>query len=212
MPVDFNLYLITDRKQVRSGNLPDAVEQALRGGIKAVQLREKDLCSRDLYELALELRRVTRRYNARLLINDRVDIALAVDADGVHLPENGIAADLARKLLPTPRLIGVSCHNLSGAITAQQNSADFITFGPVFRTPSKASYGDPVGLEKLAEAANTLSIPVFGLGGVTRENTLEVIAVAGGVAMISEILAAENPMEAAAELQTVLHNSDKEFP
>lgn len=209
--IDFNLYLITDRKQVRNGNLPDTVEKALQGGVRAVQLREKDLSSRDLYDLSLELRRLTRLYNARLLINDRIDIALAVDADGVHLPENSIPADQARKLLTPSKLIGVSCHNLTGAQTAQENGADFITFGPVFHTPSKGVYGEPVGLDKLSEAALNLSLPVFALGGVKTGNIPEVIACgAYGVAMISGILAAENPMYAASALIESLKNSVKE--
>lgn len=207
----FNLYLITDRKQVRNGTLLDAVEKALMGGIKAIQLREKDLSSSELYGLALELRAITARFNARLLINDRIDIAIAVDADGVHLPENGIPADQVRKILPSSRLIGVSCHNLSGAVAAQKNGADFITFGPLFMTPSKAVYGDPVGLAKLAEAASALSIPVFGLGGIKRDHIASVLAAgARGIAMISEIIAAENPMAAGAEIIKILQASKKE--
>lgn len=213
MPVDFNLYLITDRKQVRNADLSTAVEQALQGGVRAVQLREKDLCSRELFELALELRNLTRRFNARLLINNRIDIALAIDADGVHIPENGITADQARKLLPSPKLVGVSCHNLPGALAAQQNGADFITFGPVFHTPSKAVYGKPVGIELLTETAMALSIPVFGLGGIEAENISSVIkAGASGVAMISTILAAKNPRDAAATVRALLQNNGTESP
>lgn len=212
MPVDFNLYLITDRKLVKSGNLPGTVEQALQGGVKAVQLREKDLCSRDLYTLALQLRALTRQFSARLLINDRIDIARAVDADGVHLPENGIPADQARKLLDPSRLIGVSCHTLEGALAAELAGADFITFGPVFATPSKALYGDPAGLAQLGAVASALSIPVFGLGGIKLANLHSVISAGtAGVAVISEIIAAEDPTAAARATLALLDCTRKEL-
>lgn len=207
--VGFNLYLITDRKQVRNGDLIAAIEQALQGGVRAVQLREKDLSSGDLYELALELRRLTRLFDARLLINDRIDIALAVDADGVHLPETGIPAAQARKLLPPEKLIGVSCHNLTGALAAQQNGADFITFGPVFHTPSKAAYGEPVGLGMLAETAKALTIPVFALGGIKGGDIKRVMKTgAYGVALISAILASDNP---STSTQSILKAVTKTF-
>jgi thiamine-phosphate pyrophosphorylase len=203
--IDFNLYLITDRKQVKTGNLTDAVEKALQGGVRAVQLREKDLSSRELYELAVELRRITSRFKAKLFINDRLDIALAVDADGVHLAENSIPADQARKLLSPEKLIGVSCHNLQGAVAAEKNGADLITFGPIFQTPSKAIYGEPVGLEKLAAAASALSIPVFGLGGIKADNISSVLtAGAFGIALISDIIAADNPMQSTSRIIDIL--------
>lgn len=207
MPVDFDLYLITDRHQVSCGDLPAAVEQALRGGVRAVQLREKDLSSRDLCQLARELRKLTRHHGARLLINDRIDVALAVDADGVHLPENGMPLRQARQLLPT-KLIGVSCHNLAGAQAAQNGGANFITFGPIFSTPSKACYGPPVGLEQLAKAVAGASIPVFGLGGIDHQNLREVLDHgAAGVALISAILAAEEPQRAAETIRAAMRGA-----
>ncbi|HEX9024513.1 MAG TPA: thiamine phosphate synthase, partial [Geobacteraceae bacterium] len=142
--VDFNLYLITDRNGSGGRPLLHVVEEALKGGVRAVQLREKDLNSRELLELALAMRKLTGAYGARLFINDRLDIALAVDADGAHLGEQSIPADMARKVLGGDRLIGVSCHGSAGATAAQDAGADFITYGPVFHTPSKAAYGPPV--------------------------------------------------------------------
>lgn len=197
--VDFTLYLITDRHQARAGDLADLVEEALQGGVRAVQLREKDLRPDELYGLACQLRRITVAYGAKLLINDRIDIALAVNADGVHLPESGIPAAAARKILGPGRLIGVSCHSMSSAACAQRDGADFITFGPVFSTPSKAAYGDPQGVARLAETASSLQIPVFGLGGITTEKIPQVMA-AGvrGIALVSAIMAAGDPQSAAA--------------
>jgi thiamine-phosphate pyrophosphorylase len=202
---DFNLYLITDRKQTRGGSLTHAVEAALRGGVKAVQLREKDLSSRGLYEAALEMRSLTARHGARLFINDRIDIALATGADGVHLGGESMPVSAARKVLGKEKLIGVSCHGRESALAAQEEGADFITFGPVFYTPSKARYGEPVGLAALQETAGLLSIPVFALGGIKKQNIAEVMARgACGIALISAIIAAEDPEREAAELLSVL--------
>lgn len=209
--IDFNLYLITDRRQTGDRELCGVVEEALRGGVKAVQMREKDLTSREMYELAYELRKLTSRYDARLFINDRVDIALAVDADGVHLGGESIPIYRARKVLGEKRLIGVSCHNQVTAITAQEKGADFITFGPVYHTPSKAAYGEPLGLKRLEEVASLLQIPVFALGGIKPDKVAEVIATGvHGVSLISAVLAAESPRDAARELVTQLPEATEE--
>jgi thiamine-phosphate pyrophosphorylase len=203
--IDFNLYLITDRKNSRVRELSLVIEEALKGGVKAVQLREKDLSSRELYETAYELRKLTSHYGARLFINDRVDIALAVDADGVHLGNASIPIHRARKILGEKRLIGVSCHNRISAIAAEEMGADFITFGPVFYTPSKAVYGDPVGIGKLSTITDLLQIPVFALGGLNRDTIPQAIA-AGihGVALVSAIMAADNPREETKALLSLL--------
>ena len=209
--IDFNFYLITDRLQTRDRDLLQVVEQALKGGVRAVQVREKDLSSRELYELAYELRKLTARYDARLLINDRADIALAVDADGVHLGEKSLPIHRARKVLGERMLIGVSCHNQISAITAQEKGADFITYGPVYYTPSKAVYGKPVGLERLQEVVELIQIPIFALGGINAGNAHEVIAGgASGIAAVSAILKADNPREAATELIALLPSLEDE--
>ena len=203
--IDFNLYLITDRQGCRGRNLVTVVEEALKGGVKAVQLREKDLSSRELYQLAQEMRDITSRYGARLFINDRIDIALAVDADGVHLGHGSIPIQSARQLLGEEKLIGVSCHGRESAVAAQEKGADFITDGPVFHTPSKAPYGSPVGIGSLREVTSRLRIPVFALGGITGRNTRQVIdAGAHGIALISAVIAAENPREEAKKLLALL--------
>ena len=148
--VGFSLYLITDRRQVPPGRtLTETVRAALEGGVKAVQLREKDLPAAELYPLALELRALTREYGAKLLVNDRIDVALAVGADGVHLGGHSLPTAAARQLLGPNRLIGVSTHRPEEIAAAQRDGADFVTFGPVFHTPSKAAFGEPVGLDQL---------------------------------------------------------------
>jgi thiamine-phosphate pyrophosphorylase len=192
--VDFSLYLITDRMQTAGRSLPAVVADALRGGLRAVQLREKDLASGQLLELAFELRQLTREYGAKLLINDRIDVALAAGADGVHLGKAGLPVPEARRMLGSERLIGYSAHSADEALQAQLDGADFVTLGPVYPTPSKAQYGEPLGLSALSEAVRVVTIPVFALGGVKQASVAEVLSAgAHGVALISAIMAAPDP-------------------
>lgn len=203
--IDFNLYLITGRGETLGRNLEFVVEEALRGGVRAVQLREKDLGTKELYETAYELRRLTSRYGAKLFINDRVDVALAVDADGVHIGASSLPIYKVRKLLGERKLIGVSCHNQVQAITAQEMGADFVTFGPVYFTASKAAYGDPVGLELLETVTHMLQIPVFALGGISQKNCAEVVTCGvRGIALISAVMSAPEPRHAAKALLALL--------
>lgn len=194
-PIDFNLYLITDRHQVPAGRtLIETIEGALEGGVRAVQLREKDLTAAEILPLAVELRTLTRRYGALLLINDRIDVALAVEADGVHLGGHSLPATIARRILGPDRLIGISTHSPAEISAAAAEGADFVTFGPVFATPSKAAYGPPLGLESLREACRTPTLPIFALGGIKAEH-LPLLAASGthGIAVISVIIAAPDP-------------------
>lgn len=199
--IDFALYLITDRKQVKGEDLLSAVAAAFRGGVRAVQIREKDLSGRELYELARQVKKLASRFHGRVLINDRVDIALALKLDGVHLPASGFPPEAARKLLGPKPLLGVSTHSAAEAQAAQRAGADFVTFGPVYATASKARYGPPVGIRALREAVSQVTLPVFALGGIGPENVAEVAATgAWGVAMISAILAERAPERAAKHL------------
>lgn len=192
--VDFSLYLITDRQQTGGRPLLEVVEAALQGGVRAVQLREKDLNTKELYELALEMRKLTRQFEARLIINDRADVALAVDADGVHLGNSSMPIYRMRAMLGPRKLIGVSCHNQLNVITAQEKGADFVTFGPIFFTPSKTIYGNPVGVDLLETVASISTIPIFALGGVTLPKVPQLIARgAQGIAVVSAIVAAAHP-------------------
>lgn len=198
MHIGFNLYLITDRHLCAPGyTLFSTLEAAMKGGVKAVQLREKDLTPAQLLEYAQRLRSLTRKYGAKLLINDRADIAVAAEADGVHLTEHSIDIRSARKVLGEDRLIGVSTHSFEGAHTAEREGADFITFSPIYSTPSKAGYGSPQGLERLREVCTALAVPVFALGGITPERQAEVQhAGAAGIALISAIISASDPTAA----------------
>lgn len=195
--IDFSLYLITDRHQTGGRPLLEVVEAALCGGVRAIQLREKDLPTAELYDLAWELRALTSRYDARLLINERIDVALAVEADGVQLGTSSMPVTAARRIAPE-LLIGYSSHSVGEAAAALAKGADFVTFGPVFHTPSKAAYGEPVGLTELARACDSLRGPVFALGGVKQANLPQITASGcDHVALISDILAAPDPAAAA---------------
>lgn len=197
MTVDFKLYLITDRKQTKLP-LPEAVRLALQGGVRAIQLREKDLPVRELLDLASKLRETANEFGARLLINDRVDIAVAIDADGVHLGHQSMPPEPVRKMIGKNKLIGVSTHNLAEAFAAEAGGADFITLGPVFFTKSKADFGSPVGLDYIKSVKNSIKIPVFGLGGVTSGNIDRVMnAGVDGVSMISAIFGSADIQKAA---------------
>lgn len=199
--VDFGLYLITDRRQARGGDLLAAVERALEGGVRAVQLREKDLSGRELHALAVAMRRLASRYGAKLLINDRVDIALSCGADGVHLGVASIPPAEARRLLGPDAWIGCSTHDETQLAAAADGGADFATFGPVFATPSKAAFGPPVGVPALRRACRVSRVPVFALGGVGPGNVADVVSAgAAGAGVISAILGAEDPCPAAANL------------
>ncbi|MBI4530041.1 MAG: thiamine phosphate synthase [Candidatus Latescibacteria bacterium] len=190
--VDFHLYLITDRHQCRDRPFTGVLREACQAGVKAVQLREKDLTPLATFRLAAELNMLLDGFETALLMNDRADIAMAVGARGVHLPEVGIPVEAARRCLSSGTLVGVSTHSRDGAIRAQEDGADFITFGPIFFTPSKAPYGEPLGLRALEEVAQDIRLPIFAIGGITPDRVKNCLtAGAWGVAVISAILAAE---------------------
>ncbi len=193
----FSLYLVTDRSAPLATSLQDAVESCLAAGLKAVQLREKDMAVRDLLGLAHTLRDSTRRHAAKLLINDRADVALAVGADGVQRAGTSLPVSALRAISPPGFLIGASVHDIAEARAAESASADFLLFGPVYDTPSKRQYGPPQGLPALERVSAAVSLPVFAVGGVTPGRVAEVTRTgAAGVAVIGAILAAERPADA----------------
>jgi thiamine-phosphate pyrophosphorylase len=191
------LVLVTDRS-ASARPLPVVVEAAVRGGVTAVMLREKDMATRDLYDLAVELRRITQRAGALLIVNDRVDVALAAGADGVHLGWQSLPFEKVRALMGESRLVGASTHSPDEARRAAQQGADYVTFGPVFPTPSKAGLVEVQGVEGVAAARRGLSVPLVGLGGIDPENAAQVLrAGADGVAAIRALVAPEDPEQAA---------------
>ena len=198
---DFDLYLVTDRKLTHGRDLLWVLERALDGGVKAIQLREKDLSGKQLFILAQRVSELCHRYQAQLFINDRVDVALAVDAAGVHLAETSMPVPIARSLLGAQRIIGVSTHSVEGACKAEREGADFVVFGPVYFTPSKADYGAPQGLNALQEIVAKTSLAVYAIGGIKAENLPETQKVGSrGVAVISAVMSADDPGQAAQQL------------
>ena len=201
----FTLYLVTDRSQTGGRDLLRVLEQALAGGVKAIQLREKDLGGRELFALAEKIKALCERYHAGLFVNDRIDVALGVDADGVQLGSFSIPVEAARKLVGEGKLIGVSTHSTDEAMAAARAGADFILFGPVYETPSKAVYGKPQGPGPLKEVVEKISIPVYAIGGIKARNISEVKKTGiQGVALISAVLSAADPLAAAREILAVL--------
>ena len=190
-PKDLNwlrLYLITNRSLFESDNsFLGASEAALMGGVRTLQLREKNLTDCELIELGSQLRILTSNYNARLIINSRADIAKKIDADGVHLTESCAHANEIKSAFPG-LIVGVSTHSLEGAHIAEAQGADYITFSPIYATPSKANYGPPQGLGLLRQVSQEVNLPVLALGGITLHRVSECLDQgAFGVALISDI-------------------------
>lgn len=197
------LLLVTDRHATGGRDLVDVVERALDAGLPAVQLRDKDLDGRILFDLAERLRAATRRTGAQLFVNDRVDVARAVGADGVQLGSASLAIPAARALLAPGVLVGASTHAMADT---RDTLADFVVFGPVFDTPSKRQYGRPQGLAALERAVDEASVPVLAIGGIEAASVGNLRATGvHGVAVIRAILAASDPGAAVRTLLAVLH-------
>lgn len=170
MPGKLQLYYITDRTQIRSSSLEACIERAVEAGVDWVQIREKDLPARTLLTITQAAAGHARERNqcrTRVMVNDRLDVALAGRAHGVHLGTRSMPAGVVRRVVPPEFLIGVSCHSLQEALAAQAAGADYLLLGPVFETPSKVQYGPPLGTARLREVASQVTLPVFALGGIT---------------------------------------------
>ena len=200
--INFRLYIVTDRHEAVGRDLEEIVAAAARGGAGAIQLREKDLSARDLYALGARLQAALAPYGVPLLINDRLDVALALDAAGVHLAGHSLPTAVARRVLGAGKLLGVSTHSVEEARCAAEDGADFIVFGPVFTTPSKVAYGPPQGLQHLRTVVRAVRIPVIAIGGIDHTNLPQVVqAGAYGVAMSRAVLAAPDPYKATQQLR-----------
>lgn len=189
MSVDYSLYLVTDRDILKGRDIFKAVEDAILGGVTLVQLREKNVSSLDFYNIAMKMKDITMHYNVPFIINDRLDIALAVDADGLHIGQEDLPLVAARKLLGRGKILGYSVSNTEEAIYGEKNGADYLGAGTVFPTGSKADAGNPIGTEILKSIKQSVSIPVVGIGGISKSNLHEVKASgADGISVISAIL------------------------
>ncbi|MDQ0480458.1 thiamine phosphate synthase [Hathewaya limosa] len=187
--IDYTLYLVTDREILGNRNLEDAVEEAILGGVTLVQLREKNCSSLEFYNTAKNIKEITRKYNIPLIINDRLDIAQAIDADGVHIGQEDMPVDLARKILGQHKVIGVSAQTLEQALIAEEEGADYLGVGAIFNTTTKRDAIQDMGLKILKDIKVKVNIPIVGIGGIDHSNAKSVIQTgADGVAVVSCIL------------------------
>jgi thiamine-phosphate diphosphorylase len=208
--IDYSLYLVTDRSLSRGRSTVDIVREAVAGGVTCVQLREKSCSTQEFIEEARKLHHLLQPLGIPLIINDQVEVALAVGAEGVHLGQQDMPIAEARKLGPPNWVIGVSAESLEDAISAEQAGADYIGVSPVFATPTKTDAALPLGLEGLHEIRAAVRVPLVGIGGIHCENVQDVIrAGADGVAVVSAIVAADSPQQAAAALQQEIQRAER---
>jgi len=200
--MDWSLYVITDAKLSCGRSHLEVIRAAIAGGATIVQYREKEGTTRQLVKEAHALRELTRQNGVLFIVNDRVDVALAVDADGVHVGQDDMPAILARRLMGPGKIVGVSATNLEEALQAERDGADYIGAGPIFATPTKPDAAPPMGLDGLAEICRRVSVPVVAIGGINEDNATAVIeAGADGVAVVSAIVAAPDVEAAARRLR-----------
>ena len=189
-PKDRKIYLISDRN-VSALSHAKIASIAVSSGIKTIQLREKQISKRAIFEVAVDIRKITAAHGATFIVNDYIDIALATRADGVHLGQEDMPVDNARKIMGSGKIIGISTHTLRQAVRAQESGADYIGFGPMFHTTTKKA-GSPKGLGALRKIRNHITIPIVAIGGITRQNINEVLeAGADACAIASGILSGD---------------------
>jgi thiamine-phosphate pyrophosphorylase len=206
--VDFRLYLVTDRRQIAGGTLLSVLAQFIASGGRAIQLRERDLNTREQLDLARAVQGLAQSTGTKLLINDRADLAAVARTEGVHLRESSLPVPAARRIVGCDGLIGVSAHSVEGVVQADAEGADFAVLGPIYETPSKREYGPPLGVHVLERACRQVRIPVFAIGGMSASRVREVQgAGAFGVAVISYILGASDVAAATRELLSVLDSA-----
>lgn len=185
------LYLLTDRHNTSQRSLASVISQVVDAGVRMVQIREKDLDTRPLVDLVQDLMPLIKRRQGKVFINDRIDLAMALNADGVHLRSDSLPLPLARRVFGHEKLIGISTHSVEEVRKAEGEGANFIVLGPIFETPSKRRFGPPLGLHTLETACRTSRLPIFAIGGLNPTHVPSVLAAgAYGVAVISAILQA----------------------
>lgn len=215
VPLDrWRLYVITDERLARGRTHLQIAEAAVRGGADVIQLRDKTASSRRLYEVARMLREVTRKAGVPFIVNDRVDIALAADADGVHLGREDLPASAARRILGPGRIVGVSAETVEEAVAAEREGADYLGVGPVFEARgTKEDAGEPLGLDRVARIRRHCRLPIVAIGGITAANAGSVReAGADAAAVISAIVAADDIARAARLLKLRLGGAEGDIP
>jgi thiamine-phosphate pyrophosphorylase len=200
--LQLGLYLVTDERLSKGRSTAEIVRAAIRGGVDAVQLRGKDLPIREQLAIGRELRTITREAGVLFIVNDRVDLALALDADGVHVGQDDLPADVVRRLVGAEIIVGVSAATIAEAQAAFDDGADYIGVGPIWGTATKADAGEAVGPDLIATLKAAVTMPMVGIGGINARNAAEVIAAGGdGVAVVSAIVSSDDPEAAARDLK-----------
>jgi len=202
--IDLSLYLVTDKSDDVEKFLK-TIEEAIKGGVTVVQIREKTAETLDFYNLALKVKEITTKYNVPLIINDRVDVALAIDADGVHVGQSDMPCDVTRKLIGNDKILGVSAATIPEAKKAQEDGADYIGTGAVFPTATKDD-APKITKKDLKEIANSIDIPVVAIGGINlnKVNELKDTDIAG-ISVVSAIMSSDNPKKSSEELLKIFN-------
>ena len=209
MNFDYTLYLVTDRQLMSCDSLTEAVEQAILGGCTMIQLREKELSSLEFYSQAVAVKQVTDKYHIPLIINDRIDIAMAVQATGVHIGQHDLPAAAVRKVIGENMLLGVSASSIAEAIQAQQDGADYLGVGAMFPTGTKTD-ADSVSMEELQIIRAAVSLPIVVIGGINKGNAGRFKPMGiDGLAVVSAIIAQSDIKAAAAELKDLFCGKEK---
>ena len=203
--INLSLYLVTDKSDNVEKFL-NTIEEAIKGGVTVVQIREKTADTLDFYNLALKVKEITTKYNTPLIINDRVDIALAIDADGVHVGQSDMPCDVTRKLIGEDKILGVSAATVDEAKKAQKDGADYIGTGAVFPTQTKDD-ADSVTKQELKEIVESIDIPVVAIGGINLDNASELIDTGiKGLSVVSAIMSSDNPKKSSEELLNIFNS------
>ncbi len=203
--LDLSLYLVTDKSDDVEKFLK-TIEEAIQGGVSVVQIREKTADTLDFYNLALKVKEITTRYNVPLIINDRVDVALAIDADGVHVGQSDMPCDVTRKLVGDDKIVGVSAATIEEAQKAERDGADYIGTGAVFPTSTKDD-APSITKKELKEVVDSIDIPVVAIGGITLDNASELTDTGiAGLSVVSAIMSSDNPKESSKKLLKIFNS------
>lgn len=206
MNIDYSLYLVTDRRALKDEKLDKVVEKAIIGGATIVQLREKELTSAEFYKIALSVKKITDKYSIPLIINDRLDIALAVDAAGIHIGQDDLPCKVARKILPKGKIIGVSVHNIEEGIKSVNDGADYVGCGAMFNTSTKTDVSN-LSIDDLKKIKANINIPVIAIGGINEKNISQFKNTGiDGIAVVSAIMGKEDPKLAAEIIKKEFNN------
>lgn len=204
MKIDYSLYLVTDRALMSTEKIEDSVELALKGGCTIIQLREKDVSSKEFYELACRVKKIASHYDVPLLINDRVDIALAIDADGVHVGQSDLPVNTVRALIGKDKILGVSASNIKDAKDAEASGADYLGVGAMFSTATKTD-ATPVSFDELSKIRASANIPIVAIGGINASKIpLFPSRSVDGFAIVSAIVAQPDIEKAAVDLMRLI--------